>query len=403
MTKRVVLIGHPVAHSLSGAMQQAAFDAQGIDARYELWDRAPIALADAIAEVRGDGFLGANVTIPHKERVVPMIDKLTEEAQATGAVNTITREGRRLVGHNTDVPGFKVALDGLVGRQKMPRAAIVLGANITIPHKERVVPMVDRLTEEASATGAVNTLTREGMRLIGHNTDVAGFKVALDRLVGRQKMPRQAVLLGAGGGGRAVVYGLIREGFQRIVVFNRHLHRAEGLVKHFGRQAAHMELRAMPWHESIIESELAKTKVLINATSIGLTSDASPVPAEALHDDLLVLDLIYSRTRLIRDAEAAGATVADGELMLLHQGAAAFTLWTGQPAPLDLMQERLAAARAGGLRSAEGEPAGAEPAGAGAAASGPAETGTNGTAVKETNGTGRSEPAGEAATTAAGD
>ena len=298
MTKRVVLIGHPVAHSLSGAMQQAAFDQLGIDATYELWDRAPMALADAVAELRADEFLGANVTIPHKERVVPM---------------------------------------------------------------------VDRLTEEASATGAVNTLTREGKRLIGHNTDVAGFKVALDRLVGRQKMPRQAVVLGAGGGGRAVVYGLIREGFQRIVVFNRHLHRAEGLVKHFGRQAAHMELRAMPWHESIIESELAKTKVLINATSIGLTSDASPVPAGALHDDLLVLDLIYSRTRLIRDAEAAGATVADGELMLLHQGAAAFTLWTGQPAPLDLMQSKLAEARAGGLRSAEGEPTG-EPTGEPAAA-----------------------------------
>ncbi|MEA2576567.1 MAG: shikimate dehydrogenase [Chloroflexota bacterium] len=298
MTKRVVLIGHPVAHSLSGAMQQAAFDQLGIDAAYELWDRAPIALADAIAEIRGDDFLGANVTIPHKERVVPM---------------------------------------------------------------------VDRLTEEASATGAVNTLTREGRRLIGHNTDVAGFKVALDRLVGRQKMPRQAVVLGAGGGGRAIVYGLIREGFQRIVVFNRHLHRAEGLVKHFGRQAAHMELRAMPWHESIIEAELAKTKVLINATSIGLTTEASPVPAEALHADLLVLDLIYSRTRLIRDAEAAGATVADGELMLLHQGAAAFTLWTGQPAPLDLMQSKLAEARAGGLRSAEGEPTG-EPSGEPAAA-----------------------------------
>src|SRR4029450_8282527 len=121
-----------------------------------------------------------------------------------------------------------------------------LGANVTIPHKERVVPMVDRLTEEASATGAVNTITREGKRLVGHNTDVAGLKVALDKLVGRQKMPKQAVILGAGGGSRAVVYGLIREGFQRIVVFNRHLHRAEGLVKHFGRTAAHMELRAMP-------------------------------------------------------------------------------------------------------------------------------------------------------------
>ena len=88
--------------------------------------------------------------------------------------------------------------------------------------------MVDRLTEEAHATGAVNTLTKEGRKLVGHNTDVPGFKVALDALVGRQKMPRTAIVLGAGGGARAVVYGLIREGFQRVIVFNRHLHRAEG-------------------------------------------------------------------------------------------------------------------------------------------------------------------------------
>ena len=296
MTKRVVLIGHPVAHSLSGAMQQAAFDELGIDATYELWDRPPSALADTIAGLRSDDFLGANVTIPHKERVVPLVDRLTEEAHATGAVNTITREGKRLVGHNTDVPGFRVALD---------------------------------------------------------------------KLVGKQKMPRHAVVLGAGGGARAVVYGLITEGFQRIIVFNRHLHRAEGLVKHFGRTAAHMELRAMPWHESIIESELAKTKVLVNATSIGLTSDESPVPAETIPPELLVLDLIYARTKLLRDAEAAGCTVADGEIMLLNQGAAAFTLWTGQAAPLELMQTKLAEARAGGIRSAEGEPAG-EPSPAGA-------------------------------------
>jgi shikimate dehydrogenase len=287
MSKRVVLIGHPVAHSLSGAMQQAAFDALGIDAQYELWDRAPIALADAIAEVRGDEFLGVNITIPHKERVVPLIDRLTEEAQATGAVNTLTREGKRLVGHNTDVPGFAAALD---------------------------------------------------------------------KLVGRQKMPRQAVVLGAGGGARAIVYGLIRAGFLRIVVFNRHLHRAEGLVRHFGKSAAHMDLRAMPWHESIIESELAKTKVLINATSIGLTDDVSPIPGELITGDLLVLDLIYKRTRLLRDAGSNGAHAMDGETMLLHQGAAAFTLWTGQPAPLEVMSQALAEARAGGLTSAEGEP-----------------------------------------------
>jgi shikimate dehydrogenase len=194
---------------------------------------------------------------------------------------------------------------------------------------------------------------------------VAGFKVALDVLVGRQKMPRQAVVLGAGGGARAVVYGLIREGFQRIVVFNRHLHRAEGLVKHFAKSAAHMDLRAMPWHESIIEAELAKTKVLVNATSIGLAGDETPIPGELLGGDLLVLDLIYAKTKLLRDAASAGCTTSDGEQMLLNQGAAAFTLWTGQAAPLEVMATALADARGRGVRSAEGEPAGEEAGAAG--------------------------------------
>ena len=282
MSKRVVLIGHPVAHSLSAAMQQAAFDALGIDARYELLDRAPAELAATVEELRGEDVLGANITIPHKERALTLMDRLTEEAHATGAVNTVTREGKRLVGHNTDVPGFKAALDALVGRQKMPRAAVVLGA---------------------------------------------------------------------GGGARAVVHGFITEGFQRVIVFNRHLHRAESLARFFTRSAAHMELKAMPWHESVIEAELAKTRILVNATAVGLASDETPIPAELLPPELLVLDLVYTprETRLLREARAAGATTTmNGELMLLRQGAAAFELWTGQGAPLDLMREQLEAALAQG-------------------------------------------------------
>jgi shikimate dehydrogenase len=287
VSKRVVLIGHPVAHSLSGPMLQAAFDERGIDARHEVLDVTVAQLAGVIEEVRGSDFLGAQVTIPHKERVVPLLDRLTEEAQATGAVNTITKEGKRLV---------------------------------------------------------------------GHNTDVAGFRVGLDRLVGRQKMPKQAVLLGAGGGGRAVAHALITGGFQRVVVFNRHLHRAEALVKHFTKSAAHMELRAMPWHVSIIESELLKTRILINATSIGLHGDVSPLPAEIIPAGLLVMDLIYNppQTRFLRDAAAAGAdATSNGVEMLLHQGTAQFELWTGQAAPLDLMRERLEAALAARQESAD--------------------------------------------------
>jgi shikimate dehydrogenase len=282
MTNRVVLIGHPVAHSFSGAMQQAAFDALGIDARYELWDRRQIDLAAAVAELRGDEFLGANVTVPHKEHVVPLIDRLTEDAQATGAVNVISREGKKL---------------------------------------------------------------------IGHNTDVAGFKAALDKLVGRQKMPRHAVVLGAGGAARAVMFSLITEGFQRVVIFNRHLHKGEALVRHFGRSASHMDLRAMPWHESVLEAELAKTKLLVNATSVGLIPGETPIPAELLPPDLLVMDLVYNppQSQLLKDAAAARCVVMNGEQMLLQQGALSFELWTGKAAPLDVMQAELDRAREHGL------------------------------------------------------
>jgi len=279
MAKRVVLIGHPVAHSLSGVLQQAAFDALAIDAVYEPLDRPLMELPESIAALRGDEYLGANITVPFKERVVPMVDRTTEEAHATGAVDTITREGARLVGHNTDVLGFRPALDSLVGKQRMPKLAVVLGA---------------------------------------------------------------------GGGARAVVYGLITAGFQHVIVFNRHLHRGEALVRHFAKSAAHMELKAKPWHESVLEAELSRTKVLINASSVGRVADETPIPAELLPPDLLVLDLLYTpkETRLVREARAAGATSAvNGDMMLIHQTAAAFRLWTGQQAPLDLLAERLDIAR----------------------------------------------------------
>ena len=279
MPKRVLLIGHPVSQSLSGGLQQAAFDERGIDARYEPVDVPLMTLPETIEELRGEDYLGANISFPHKERVVPMVDRLTEEAQQTGAVDTMTREGTRLIGHNTDVIGFRAALDALIGRQKMPKAAVIIGA---------------------------------------------------------------------GGGARAAVYALITAGFQRVVVFNRHLHRAEGLVRHFGRTAAHMELRAMPWHESVIEAELAKTKVLINASAVSNADQQSPIDAELLAPELLVLDLMYvpAETKLLRDAKAAGATeTMNGDTMLVHQTAAAFKLWTGGDIEPGFLQDQLDKAR----------------------------------------------------------
>jgi shikimate dehydrogenase len=223
-----------------------------------------------------------------------------------------------------------------------------LGAAIGVPHKERVVPMLDRLTDEAQKTGAVDTVTRDGNQLVGHNTEVLGFKSALEALVGNQKMPKTAVVLGAGGAARSVVYSLIAAGFLNVVIFNRHLHRAERLTKHFARSSSHMDLKAKPWHESVIEAELAKTDILINASSVGREAEESPLPAELLPPDLLVMDLhcVPEETRLLKDATAAGATRAiNGDVMLVHQSAAAFRLWTGQVAPLDVIRTQLETSR----------------------------------------------------------
>lgn len=279
MSKRVVLLGQPVTHSLSEALQEAAFAAADIDAHYEPIDTPTADLPDAIEALRGEDYLGANIGVPHKDRVLQMLDRLTEEAQATGAVDTVTRDGDRLV---------------------------------------------------------------------GHNTDVIGFKPALEELVGNQKMPRNAVVIGAGGGSRAAVYALIQAGFQNIALFNRHLHRGERLVKHFARSAAHMDLKARPWHESVIEAELAKTDILVNASSMGRDPEETPIPAELLPPDILVLDLHYvpEETRLLREAREAGATrVMNGDVMLIETTAAAFELWTGAKAPLDVIRKQLKASR----------------------------------------------------------
>jgi len=279
MSKRVVLLGQPVTHSLAEALQEAAFKAAGIDAHYEPIDTPTVDLPKAIEALRGDDYLGANIGHPHKDRVVSMLDRLTEEAQVTGAVDTITCDGDQLV---------------------------------------------------------------------GHNTDVIGFKPALEELVGKQKMPRNAVVVGAGGGGRAAIYALISMGFQNIALFNRHLHRGERLVKHFARSASHMDLKARPWHESVIEAELAKTDILVNASAMGRDPDETPIPAELLPPDIYVLDLHYvpEETRLLREAKAAGATrVMNGDVMLIDQTATAFTLWTGEKAPLDVIRKTLKASR----------------------------------------------------------
>lgn len=128
MTRIAGIIGHPVAHSLSPAFQQAAFDHYGLDVRYEAWDTPPAALADRVAWLRRPEFLGGNVTIPYKEAVIPLLDELGDQSARVGAVNTIVNRDGRLYGFNTDGRGFVTALQREAGFRVEGRAFLLIGA-----------------------------------------------------------------------------------------------------------------------------------------------------------------------------------------------------------------------------------------------------------------------------------
>lgn len=214
------------------------------------------------------------------------------------------------------------------------------GANCTIPHKEAVLPLVDELTEDARAIGAVNTLRFQQGRITGHNTDAAGFLGAL-RAAGFEPAGRRALVLGAGGSARAVVVALVRAG-AAVLLANRTAARATELAARFGPQAPGGEIPVVPWEADRLEKAARSADLLVNTTSLGMhphEAGCPPVPEEGLHSGLFVYDLIYNplETELLRRARARGARGTHGAGMLAHQGALALEYWTGRPAPVALM------------------------------------------------------------------
>jgi shikimate dehydrogenase len=270
------IIGYPLAQTPLEGVLRAGLEASGASVQIERWERRPHQLADAVAEVREEPFIGALIGSPHKEKAPALANALSDDARASGAVNLLVRTGSNLRGHNTDMDGIRTGL-------------------------EAILPKV------------------------------------------QGKWPRQAVVLGAGGGARAVVAVLIGSGFQHVAVFNRHLHRAEALVAHFARSARHMDLRARPWHEAIIEAELAKAPLLVNASGVGEGGEA-PIPGELIPEDRFVLDLVLNQatTALMREAKARGGTVANGQASFLAGVSVSTKLLTGSEPPADRLREALA-------------------------------------------------------------
>jgi shikimate dehydrogenase len=273
-TALVGLLGWPVHHSISPAMQNAAFRALNLDWAYLPLATPPESLPDALAGLKALGFRGANVTIPHKEQAILGLDEVTPEARSLGAVNTLVVSDGKLVGHNTDVAGFLAALDN------------------------------------------------------------AGCS------------PRRAVVLGAGGAARAAVYGLHSRGVT-VTVANRSPRRAQGLVSALAAHSLRADTCLLD--TLALRDALSRADLLVNATPVGMwpATGATPLPSGiGLHPGLAVMDLIYNplETLLLRQARQEGAMVINGMDMLIHQGAIAFQLWTGQEAPLAVMRQAALAA-----------------------------------------------------------
>jgi shikimate dehydrogenase len=224
------------------------------------------------------------------------------------------------------------------------RALNIRGLNVTVPHKVTVVQFLDKLDQLSEKIGAVNTIVNDDGVLTGYNTDATGF---LEALLAREIQPKgkRAVILGAGGAAKAISFILADKG-ARLTILNRQLELdwAKELARRIS-QAFPQEVKALELSRENLSVVLKKADILVNATSVGMTPlvNETPVPASLLHPGLIVYDIVYNpkKTRLLKEAEAVGATTIGGVDMLVWQGTLAFEKWTGRKAPVELMKREV--------------------------------------------------------------
>ena len=274
MVSKLGIIGFPIGHSISPVFQQTALDCLGMDAVYQAWEVKPEDVGAFLQGIRSPDVLGINVTVPHKETVIPFLDQVDDWAAAAGAVNTI--------------------------------------------------------------------VNREGL-LTGHNTDGTGFLRALREAGGFDPRGRRVLVLGAGGAARGVVLALIREGVGRLTIANRTVERARQLSRI--AQDNGLEAHAIALKGSDLVAASASAELIVNCTSMGMShgpdQTGTPLSANLLSSTTLVNDLVYNPTEtpLLREAVLAGASTLGGIHMLVYQGAASFEMWTGRDAPVETMLE----------------------------------------------------------------
>jgi len=270
-TKLAVIIGHPIGHSWSPLIHNTAFRHQGLNYVYLAVDLSGENVLRGLSGLTALGCVGANVTIPYKEAVLPYMDHLSEVARAIGAVNTIVFQQGQLYGDNTDVSGF-------------------------------MAPIQD---------------------LSLNNTPMT--------------------ILGAGGAARAAAYGLLREFAPRpLTLIARRVDQAQNIVRDFSGVSRHIEVCDFTSAPSVIQ----KSRLIVNSTPVGMHPHTRETPVAQRVDfssDQIVYDMIYrpNRTQLLKQADLQGAKVIGGLDMLIHQAAVAYKQWTHQEMPVEVVRNVL--------------------------------------------------------------
>ena len=276
-TKIIGIIGHPVKHSYSPLMQNIAFELTGQNFIYLPFDVPANSLKDALKGIVALGIKGLNVTLPLKEKILPLLKDVTEEANIVGAVNTVTNEDGILRGYNTDVSGVVESLN---------------------PFKD----------------------------------EIAGAKVSV---------------IGAGGASRSVIYALIRN-FKvgHINIINRTEQTAESLKEYFTAKMMFDNFKALPLIPPDLVETFRDSKLIINTTSMGMypeVDDSATTIKESFMKGQIVFDLVYNpvKTKLLKLAESQGSTVITGLKMLVEQGAKSYELWCGEKMPIEKVYRAL--------------------------------------------------------------
>jgi len=270
------IFGHPVSQSLSPVMHNSAFSELGLDCVYVAFDIDPKEIAQATESLRIMGIKGINITIPHKQSIMPHLDEISPDAKLTGAVNTVKNTDGTLLGFNTDVGGVLRAI-------------------------------------------------KEELDFSSDNSRV--------------------LLIGAGGAARAVLSGFCMNNTSRVCIANRTTQKAQKLALEFRTHFPDVEISTLSLQDDqAISREMNNSDILINASSAGMNGENNlELPIAELREGAVVYDLVYKplETELVTTAKELGYKASGGLSMLLYQGAESFEIWTGEPAPVETMRKAL--------------------------------------------------------------